>query len=172
MVKQMSKSILSNNFLKATIILIVLTAGTFVAYDLATKPKTREFDITAQHFKFTPGVLSVNKGDTVILKIHSIDGFHGFFLDGYNIERDLPVDTVIVVTFVANMAGKFTFRCSVTCGNFHPYMIGELNVQPNVLFYSVIAIAGLMALAMIWQGFNYAKKLEQMQFLPMAEAAN
>jgi hypothetical protein len=41
------------------------------------------------------------------------------------------------------------FRCAVTCGPFHPYMIGWLRVQPNVtLRLGLLALGAIGATAL------------------------
>lgn len=139
------------NFLLILFIGIILISviGFIGVYAVANQPHTREFNITAQRFYYSPSTITVNQGDTVIIHLKSNDVEHGFYIDGYNIERVIIPGEAITVTFVANQAGKFTFRCSVTCGNFHPYMIGELDVQPNNLFFISILLAGFSAIGMI-----------------------
>jgi heme/copper-type cytochrome/quinol oxidase subunit 2 len=52
----------------------------------------------------------------------------------------------MTLTFVADKPGSFRFRCNVTCGAMHPFMIGKLTVgSNNLLFRSV----GLVALAVM-----------------------
>jgi cytochrome c oxidase subunit 2 len=119
------------------------------AHLIFNKPQDKDFSLTAEKFKYTPSTIIVNKGDTVTLQIKSLDGLHGFYLDAYNIEKELPGLLTTTFTFVANREGKFTFRCSVTCGNFHPYMLGEVKVQPNLLFYAGILSLGLISASMI-----------------------
>jgi heme/copper-type cytochrome/quinol oxidase subunit 2 len=51
---------------------------------------------------------------------------------------------------VADQPGSFRFRCSVTCGALHPFMIGKLNVGPNWLLWKAAGAALLAAFAGIW----------------------
>ena len=154
------------NFLVIILIVIsIMQVGVMAGYNVATAPQTRTIEITAQKFRFDPGTITVNKGDTVILKIKSLDVTHGFYIDGYEIQKVIPAMLTTTITFKADTVGKFTFRCAETCGNFHPYMIGELRVQPNVVFYAGIAIVGILALTMVGKAYiqskNMAKKMDE-----------
>ncbi len=59
--------------------------------------------------------------------------------DDGNLQSDW--DRVSEVEFTADQAGKFTFRCTQTCGNLHPFMTGELIVRPNNLYYLFISLS-------------------------------
>jgi heme/copper-type cytochrome/quinol oxidase subunit 2 len=107
-------------------------------------PADRHIRIEASMFQFTPGELKINPGDRVTVELVSTDVVHGFSLDGYNFELKADPGKTVTGTFVADKAGVFRFRCSVACGNLHPFMIGKLQVGPNLLLARGIAL-GLLA---------------------------
>jgi hypothetical protein len=72
------------------------------------------------------------------------------YLDGYDLNVIAPPGQTAHLTFVADRAGDFRFRCSVTCGALHPFMIGKLNVGPNWLLYRAAGLALLGVLAVVW----------------------
>ncbi len=113
-------------------------------------PQTHYIELDGWQYEFAPGRLRVHQGDTVIMILRASDVVHGFYLEGYDIERRLTPGIAERVEFVANRRGKFRFRCSVSCGPLHPFMIGELIVTPNVPFWraaavTVVALAGLIS---------------------------
>jgi heme/copper-type cytochrome/quinol oxidase subunit 2 len=106
--------------------------------------------MTARQYAFDPPVLRVNKGDTIRLRITSLDVIHGLYLEGFDLDIKIIPDSpylevshpsrpdesakkVEEVVFVADRTGKFRYRCSHTCGTMHPFMQGELVVAPNRL---------------------------------------
>ena len=57
------------------------------------------------------------------------------------------------ITFRASKPGRYSFRCSLTCGEFHPYMIGYLVISPNTNLYAgwpLIGILGMTSLLLIF----------------------
>ena len=109
-------------------------------------PQDRSLRIEASSFQFTPGEIQVNPGDRVTVELVSTDVVHGFSLDGYAFELKADPGQTATGTFIADQAGVFRFRCSVACGNLHPFMIGKLQVGPNLLFVRGIGL-GLLAIA-------------------------
>ena len=114
-------------------------------------PADRHVRIEASMFNFTPSELKINPGDRVTLELVSTDVVHGFSLDGYNFELKADPGQTATGTFVADKAGVFRFRCSVPCGNLHPFMIGKLQVGPNLLLVRGIALGLLGVMAAFWQ---------------------
>ena len=116
-------------------------------------PQERHIHVNARMFAFEPGVLRVNRGDTVVLTVESEDVVHGLYVDGYGVNAQAEPGQSAQVRFVADRPGKFKFRCSISCGNLHPFMIGELVVEPNLPFWRAVAaslIAAVGATAFFW----------------------
>ncbi len=112
----------------------------------------RFFEIRAKKFSYTPNIIEVNKGDFVRIRLISEDVHHGFFLDGYGVNTSAHPGQDGSISFMAERPGRFSFRCSVTCGEFHPYMIGYLIVKPNIRFFfyaTLVLIFGLINILFI-----------------------
>jgi heme/copper-type cytochrome/quinol oxidase subunit 2 len=75
---------------------------------------------------------------------------HGLSIDGYNLETTADPGQTARLTFVADRQGSFRFRCTVTCGNMHPFMIGKLRVGQNALLWRGALLAGLVLIAGVW----------------------
>ena len=96
--------------------------------------KPRVITIVAKRFEYEPNQISIKKGELVTFRMESLDVTHGLYLDGYEINIKARPGLIGKATFVADKPGRFSFRCSETCGEFHPYMIGFLEVTPNTRF--------------------------------------
>jgi heme/copper-type cytochrome/quinol oxidase subunit 2 len=130
-------------FILLALALLVLPEPSFAA------PTTRHFILDAVQFEFLPGRLEVNQGDRVVIALTAADLTHGFYLDGYGLSERVEPGLTKTIDFVAGQAGKFRYRCSVTCGPLHPFMIGDLVVGPNTPFWRavgllVVSLAGLL----------------------------
>lgn len=92
-------------------------------------PTTKSFTITASQWAFSPNTITVKQGDTVRLRVNSIDVAHGLLIQGYNINKTINPGETVQIEFVADKKGTFTFLCSVQCGAGHPDMRGKLVVE-------------------------------------------
>ncbi len=129
---------------------IVLTLVLFQSVKAAEPGAVREWTITAQQFGYTPATFRVNKGDQVKITLKAEDVSHGFYLDGYDVSIVARPKEDAHVEFDANKIGKFPYRCSETCGSLHPFMVGELTVEPNSprdisLTLAVVVMVGTLA---------------------------
>ena len=113
-------------------------------------PTARTIRIEASQYAFTPGEIQVNPGDRVTIELVSTDVMHGLSLDGYNLNLTAEPGQPARGTFIADKAGVLRFRCAVPCGNMHPFMIGKLQIGPDLLLYRAIALGILAILAAIW----------------------
>jgi heme/copper-type cytochrome/quinol oxidase subunit 2 len=68
---------------------------------------------------------------------------HGFYLDGYGLEQRVTPGMSQEIMFTADQPGKFGYRCSVSCGPLHPFMIGELVVNTNFPFWRAVALVAV-----------------------------
>ncbi len=106
---------------------------------------TREFEITAQQFSYSPNVIRVNKGDLVKITLLSGDVMHGLAIDNYPVDLKSWASKKDTVEFVADQAGKFRMRCTVVCGPIHPFLIGELIVDPYPHYPIALALTMMVA---------------------------
>ena len=121
-------------------------AALFLPIPALAQPTTHHVTMSMKQFAFDPPVLRINQGDRVILTLQATDVVHGFYLDGYGLETRVEPGISQQVEFVADQTGKFRYRCAVSCGALHPFMIGEMVVGPNVVFMRAVGLA-LVALA-------------------------
>ena len=82
----------------------------------------RVIDITAKRFAFAPSSVSLKKGETVTLRIHSEDVTHGFFSRQLKIDETIEAGKTAEVTLTPQTAGTFTTICDHFCGAGHGNM--------------------------------------------------
>lgn len=153
------------------LVALILSLGGLVGFLSArfgqARTQQRSFTITARQYGYDPGTIQVNKGDRVQIKLVSKDVTHGFYLEGYDLDAKVrPEDPtfwvrhpsengeeyqpVQEIDFVANRAGKFRYRCSITCGTMHPFMNGVLVVSPNTLYSTALGLSLGLVVGMLW----------------------
>jgi cytochrome c oxidase subunit 2 len=106
-----------------------------LTYQYVYLPNTREtrvIELVARAPEaggWLPEVITVNKGDTVRLRITGQDVVHGFAIGklGVDVGPIVPGE-VTTVEFVADQVGRFTYYCNVWCSPFHYRMRGTLEV--------------------------------------------
>src|SRR5512133_44653 len=134
-------------------LLLLVTAGLVVAFAplpvQPLAPQERTFRIEAGQFAYSPSELKVNPGDTVNIQLVSTDVVHGLYVDGYDISIEADPGQTKTLTFVANKPGSFRFRCNVTCGAMHPFMIGKLTVGTNGWLFRSIGLAMITVIGVI-----------------------
>ena len=179
-------------------ILIILTLVVAVVIPLSVQlfpatTRTHTLSLESKKYGYSPSRIIVNKGDKIVLKPTSLDATHGFLLDGYPVEfimrkgatflkytwedddgkLQADWDRVTEVEFVADKPGKFTFRCTQTCGNLHPFMTGELIVKPNTSYYLFISLSIWLVFSLLVylrtdtaSGFSGFKRINLLEIWP------
>jgi heme/copper-type cytochrome/quinol oxidase subunit 2 len=118
----------------------------------ATPPSDHTFRIEASRFEYNPAVIKVNPGDKVTIELVANDVVHGLYVDSYGIQATADPGESTRLTFIADKQGSFRFRCTSTCGNLHPFMIGKLEVGNNTFLWRAIALTGIALFAGVWKG--------------------
>lgn len=132
--------------------------------------------VLAKQYDYQPNRIVVNQGDVIHIRLGSYDVVHGFYLEGYDIEAEVypgkipfkfrhpsekgKFSLVEEIVFTADRAGKFRYRCSVTCGPLHPFMLGELIVRPNYPYHIGMGATFGVLLAAFYLMFVMAKTAE------------
>ncbi|MBN2123232.1 MAG: 4Fe-4S binding protein [Deltaproteobacteria bacterium] len=144
-----------------------LTAAVpLLAFRAHPAPPSRVLDvpIKARQYSYEPHRIIVNSGDILRFTFSSPDAVHGFFFDGHDAEAMVypgkqgfltrhpseggEYEQVEELTIRTGRPGKYRFRCSVTCGTFHPFMLGEVVVRPNLPYMAALgAVPGILASA-------------------------
>jgi cytochrome c oxidase subunit II len=119
--------------MKQAIILVLGLSGVLRMATLGAAVKSgstteRVIQVTAKKFDFSPGEITVKKGEPVVLELTSLDREHGFYLPDFGVNAKVKPREVTRVAFTPGKAGKFPFACDVVCGSGHEEMSGTLVV--------------------------------------------
>ncbi len=132
-------------FLVAALLVIFLPVPAFAA------PTDRTIRVEADNYAYAPAELRVNPGDRVTIELVAKDVAHGLTIDGYPVDLRADPGQTARATFVADRAGTFKLRCSIACGNLHPFMTGKFVVGPNLLLARAAGLALLaFAFGVVW----------------------
>lgn len=143
---------------------ISLVSSAYGGQSIEPDVEPRVITILAKRFVYTPSQIKVKKDELITIRLESLDVTHGFFLDGYGINIKARPGLIGKATFVADKPGRFTFRCSETCGEFHPYMVGFMEVTPNSrfhLFVGIMCVAFVVVLGVLFKGTGGNKGVEE-----------
>lgn len=97
--------------------------------DVQLTGETKEFDIVATNWEFTPSLIEVNFGDSVELHLTSSEGTHGIAFLEFGVSETLREGEDVHAEFIADKKGTFNFFCTVPCGRGHGGMRGLLVVK-------------------------------------------
>ena len=119
--------------MKRKFMLLVLYIGVLAA--AASGPKLwaqqsspQRIEITAQRFNFSPGEITVKKGQPVVLALKSADVSHGLRIRELNVNMKVKAGGTTEVQFTPDKVGDFIGHCSVFCGSGHGTMTIKVHV--------------------------------------------
>jgi len=105
-----------------------LLALGLAAAHVGAAPQAKVIKINAKRFDYTPGNITVRKGQPVILELTSRDVVMGLNLPDFAVRGDMVPDKLTRVQFIPGKTGKFTFVCDIFCGSGHEEMQGTITV--------------------------------------------
>ena len=89
----------------------------------------RVIEITAKRYAFAPDTITLKKGETVKLRLHSEDVTHGFFSRQLKIDETVEPGKTAEVTLTPQTAGIFKTICDHFCGAGHGNMAMTIVVE-------------------------------------------
>ena len=106
--------------------LLIVVSGFPLATVAQCAPK--RIEITASQFSFSPGEITLKKGQPVILVIKSQDVAHGLRVRELNLAIKVNEHGTAQVQFTPQKAGDFVGHCYVFCGKGHGSMVLTFHV--------------------------------------------
>lgn len=94
-----------------------------------TYPITKEYQLEARQFGFTPNEIRVPAGTRIRLVVFSADVDHQLAVAGISVERETLRGRRQTLEFVAWPPGTYEIACAVVCGAGHDRMKGTLVVE-------------------------------------------
>ena len=88
----------------------------------------KRIEITAKRFSFTPGEITLKKGEPVVLVLSSQDVPHGIRFKELGVETKVNKGQTSELAFTPQKTGDFVGHCAVFCGSGHGKMALTLHV--------------------------------------------
>jgi len=114
-------------FLTPALLMAALAIGTLGARSSQAQSPKR-IEIVAKRFDFTPGDITLKKGEPVVLVLTSTDVDHGVKFKDLNLNIKATKGKTTEVAFTPTKTGTFVGQCSVFCGAGHGSMKMKLHV--------------------------------------------
>ncbi len=110
----------------AVLTLTLLSAG---STRRVSAQEMRVIEIAAKRYEFTPNTITLRKGETIKLRLHSEDVTHGFFSRQLNIDETVEPGKTAEITLTPQTAGTFKTICDHFCGAGHGNMAMTIVVE-------------------------------------------
>ncbi len=115
----------------SVIAILLIAGGLYVAFNksaltgavIQDTTQGKVITIQASRWSYTPGTITVKKGEHVTLMMNNTDKGHGIAIP------DLGVSGIDSVEFTPDKAGTYEFHCPTFCGQGHQNMTGTLIVE-------------------------------------------
>lgn len=118
------------NISRARVLILAasLLAVMLVSPSAWSQAAPQRIEISAKRFSYSPGEITVKKGQPVTLVLKSLDVGHGLRLRDFGVDIKVKAGGTGEATFTPDKVGDFTGHCSVFCGSGHGSMTFTLHV--------------------------------------------
>ena len=111
-----------------TAVIVAVLAASGIGAAVHAAPRAKVVKVSAKRFDYSPGKLTLKKGQPVVLELTSRDVVMGFNLPDFKVRGDMIPQKVTRVEFTPDKTGTFTFLCDIFCGTGHEEMHGTITV--------------------------------------------
>lgn len=111
----------------------VFLAAIFFVWSLAAgrAEPPRRIEIIAKRFTYDPDVITLKRGQPVVLVMHSSDVAHGLKVEELNIKSDeIKKGKETEIQFTPQDVGHYEGQCAHFCGTGHGSMKLQIEVVP------------------------------------------
>ena len=111
-----------------SILALMLFAALLLVQATPAEMSPRRIEVTAKKFTFTPGDITLKKGEPVVLVIKCADVAHGIRFKELGVETKVGKGQTAELAFTPAKTGTFVGHCSVFCGSGHGAMTLTLHI--------------------------------------------
>src|SRR6266568_9322876 len=107
---------------------IVAAAGAAFGAGVLAQPKERVIKVVARKFVWLPNVITLKKGEPVVLEFTALEVVMGFRAPELKQRVDIIPGQVARLRMLPDRVGSFDFLCDIFCGEGHEGMSGKIHV--------------------------------------------
>ena len=115
-------------FLRRLLPAVLIAIALFPTAAMRADEAPRRIEITARKFAFSPGEITLRRGEPVVLVVKSLDVSHGLRFRDFNVDVKVRAGGTGELRFTPDKTGDFVGHCSVFCGSGHGTMAVKLHV--------------------------------------------
>jgi cytochrome c oxidase subunit 2 len=110
--------------MKRRLMLVVTSALLFalavvVSRSTTAQDEPRRIEVVASKFSFSPGEITLKRGQPIVLVLKSSDVAHGLRFRELNLNINADKGATTELPFTPDKTGTFVGHCSVFCGSGH-----------------------------------------------------
>jgi cytochrome c oxidase subunit 2 len=110
-------------------LMLAVLGGTGVLHTGNPQGEGRTIEIHAKRFAFQPAEITLQKGETVTLRLFSDDVPHSLVIKDLGVNREVSKGKEEDVTVTPDKAGDFRGKCGRFCGSGHGSMALMVHVK-------------------------------------------